>query len=102
MGLNPVVFKRVPEQRVLAKEVLEKLTGEYELMGMTATVALRGEHALTLIVPGQPQYELTLDEGMRFKLKGVEGFSVEFNMDGDRVIEMTVRQPNGVFTATRK
>jgi hypothetical protein len=100
---GPVVFTRVADKSLSTKEALEKFAGAYELMGMTATVALRGENTLVLTVPGQPPYELVPSGAIRFNLKGLQGFHVTFKSDDSgRVVEAVVHQPNGEFNAKRK
>jgi hypothetical protein len=102
MGLKPVTFTRVPEQAAVEKGMLEQYAGTYELMGVSVRVALRGQQTLILTVPGQPQYELVPFTGERFRLKGVEGFSVEFTREGGQVTGMVFHQPNGDFPAKRQ
>lgn len=67
------------------------------------TVALRGEHTLTLTVPGQPTYELVPTRGTSFDIKGLHGFSVKFEKDASgAVTQLIIYQPNGTFVAKRK
>jgi CubicO group peptidase (beta-lactamase class C family) len=95
-----IIFNRAPEK--LALDVLQTLTGDYVLNGQTVNLALIGE-ALRLTVPGQPQYELVPTRGLSFDVKGLPGFSVEFQKDGSgRISEALFSQPNGVFHAKRK
>lgn len=99
-GVKDIVFLRRGEK--VAKEVLETLVGEYQLMTMTATVAIV-DNKLTLTVPGQPRNELVPTRGLSFDLKGVPGFSVEFKKDeAGKIFELVFFQPNGTFTAKRK
>jgi hypothetical protein len=58
---------------------------------------------LRLTVPGQPQYELVPAKGLSFNVKGLPGFSVEFQKDASgKISEAVFNQPNGVFRAARK
>jgi CubicO group peptidase (beta-lactamase class C family) len=103
MAGKPIEFRRVVDAQLRQRATLEKFTGQYELMGMTASVSLRGEGTLIITVPGQPSYELLPVDETHFKLKGLEGFSVEFKVGEDgRVIEAIFHQPNGDFTVKRK
>jgi len=79
-----------------------KYLGNYELNDMIATVALRGEKTLILTVPGQPVYELATVTENEFDIKGLNGYSVSFNIKGDKANEIVFHQPNGTFTAKRK
>jgi CubicO group peptidase (beta-lactamase class C family) len=97
------VFSKMPEKKMMEKSFLEKFVGEYELSGTIMTVTLKGEKALFLSVPGQPEYELVPYKGAEFNLKGLAGFSVEFIVDeAGAVKEAKVTQPNGVFAAKKK
>ena len=59
--------------------------------------------SLRLTVPGQPQYELLPTKGLAFDVKGLPGFSVEFQKDGSgKISEAVFTQPNGVVRAARK
>ena len=58
---------------------------------------------LHLFVPGQPEYELAPGGNHKFVLKGVQGYSVQFAMEGNgKVTDVTFMQPNGNFKAVRK
>jgi len=95
-----IAFTRAPEK--ISAEALQTLTGEYLLGPQTITVSLSGE-TLHLTVPGQPQYELVPTKGLSFDIKGLPGFSVDFQKDGSgKITEVVFNQPNGVFHAKRK
>ncbi|NQT81016.1 MAG: serine hydrolase [Candidatus Aminicenantes bacterium] len=97
------VFTRLPEKAMMEKSFLEKFAGEYMLGEVMATVFIKGENTLYLVVPGQPEYELVPYKGTTFNFKDLAGFSIEFVMDESGVvIEAKVTQPNGVFTAKKK
>lgn len=98
-----IVFFRVAEKEMLERSFLEKFVGQYMLGEVTVTVSLKGEKALVLTVPGQPEYELVPYKGTEFNLKNLAGFSVEFIMDESGAVkEAKITQPNGVFTAKKK
>jgi CubicO group peptidase (beta-lactamase class C family) len=103
-GLEPslgedVIFTRAPEK--IASDILRTLVGDYVLNGQTVNVALIG-NALSLTVPGQPQYELVPAKALSFNLKGLSGFSIEFQTDASgRISEAVFSQPDGVFHAKR-
>ncbi|MBC8358146.1 MAG: serine hydrolase [Candidatus Aminicenantes bacterium] len=97
------IFTRLPEKAMMEKSFLEKFAGEYVLGEVTATVFIKGENTLYLVVPGQPEYELVPYKGTTFNFKDLAGFSIEFVMDeSGAVIEAKITQPNGVFTAKKK
>jgi len=102
-NVDPIVFNRMPEKKMMEKDFLEKFTGEYNLMDKTLTVFLKGEDTLFLSIPGQPEYELVPYKGTEFNLKNFSGYSVEFIMDeSGNVVEVKIKQPEGVFTAKKK
>src|SRR5438132_390099 len=95
-----IVFTRAPEK--IAADVLQSVTGDYVLNGQAVSVALIGG-LLRLTVPGQPQYELVPTKGLSFDVKGLPGFSIEFQKDATgKISEAVFDQPNGVFRAARK
>ncbi len=101
-SVHEIVFTRAPDRSVLQKSVLEPLAGQYQLGPATATVALRGDNAITLALPGQPAYELVPTGGLKFLVKGLTGYSVEFKKnDGGAVDQLVFYQPNGTFVANR-
>jgi len=102
-SVHEIVFTRAADRSVLRKEVLAPLAGEYQLGPATATIALRGDNAITLTLPGQPAYELVPTGGLKFLISGMTGYSVEFKKSsGATVDELVFYQPNGTFVAKRK
>ena len=103
IGVKDIEFTRMPEKKMKDIKFLEKFVGEYDLRGIIATVAIKGENTLMLTVPGQPQYELVPYKGTDFTIKNLKGFSIKFIMDeSGTVTELESHQPNGVFTAKKK
>lgn len=102
-ALDPIDFKRTPNEITVDKEILESYVGEYELSGMTAKIYLKGDETLFLFVPGQPEYELLATGLHKFSLKSLEGFKLEF-IEGENkaIIEVLFIQPNGTFKAIKK
>jgi CubicO group peptidase (beta-lactamase class C family) len=95
-----IIFTRAPEK--IATDVLESIAGDYLLNGQAVNVALVAG-ALRLTVPGQPQYDLVPVKGLSFDVKGLPGFSVDFQKDASgKISEAVFNQPNGVFRAKRK
>jgi hypothetical protein len=100
--VHEIVFTRAPDRSVLQKTVLEPLAGQYQLGPAVASVALRGDNAITLVLAGQPAYELVPTGGLKFLVKGLTGYSVEFKKnDGGVVDQLVFYQPNGTFVAKR-
>src|SRR5262249_49636984 len=91
------VFTRQGEARMKEKMFLEPLTGVYERGATNTTVAMKGDNALTLTLPGQGTFDLEPVRGTKFNIKGLSGYSVEFRGE-----DLVFYQPNGTFSATRK
>lgn len=102
-NVGDIVFARVADESMKQKSFLQAFVGQYELGATTVAVALKGDSALTLTVPGQPTYELVPTRGTSFDIKGLNGYSVEFKKDAaGAVAEVVFYQPNGTFVAKRK
>ena len=102
-GVKEIVFRREAPAMEISKAELQKYLGEYQLPGILAKVYLRGENTLMLLVPGQPDYELVPVKKDLFKIKALEGFNIQFDLnDKGEVTSMNAIQPNGVFKAPKK
>jgi uncharacterized protein len=77
---------------------LEKYVGvfEFEEVAVTATTLMKGE-ALWVSAPGQGDFELVPVSLHVFSLKGVPGYTLKFEMDGDKPAGLIAIQPNGTF-----
>jgi CubicO group peptidase (beta-lactamase class C family) len=101
-GVEPIVFTRVASESLKSEEYLSKFVGDYDLMGQTVKFEVRSG-VLFAIVPGQPDYELVPTKENNFKLKIIEGYSVEFKLDeAGKVTEAVFHQPQGDFPVKRK
>ena len=93
---------RAADESLATEEHLAKFAGTYEIMGQQITIDLRGDNVLMLNVPGQPAYELEPYSESEFKLKGMEGYTLEFKFDENgAVVEAVSHQPNGSFTVKK-
>lgn len=101
--VNPIVFKHLPKTVAIDAETLEQYAGTYELSGMPIKVYTKNGDTLYVFVEGQPEYELVAIGTHLFSFKVIESFKVEFSESDDKSINaITLIQPNGTFTATRK
>jgi len=67
------------------------------------TVMIDGSGKLSLVVPGQPKYELIPRRGTSFDVKGLSGYSIEFRKDSaGKVTEAVFYEPDGAYVAKRK
>jgi hypothetical protein len=82
---------------------LEKYVGVYQFEGinLAATTMIKG-NALWLSAPGQGEAEMVPISENTFTLKGAQGFTLKFEMDGDKAVGLTSTQPNGTFKAKVK
>jgi CubicO group peptidase (beta-lactamase class C family) len=95
--LKDITFVRLGDRKMMQKTFLQPLSGEYQFGPLVAVVALKGDAALTLTMPGQPVYNLVPVRGTKFNIKELNGYSVEFKTD-----ELVFYQPSGTFSATKK
>lgn len=87
----------------VVKSDLEKYAGEYEVSGITVKVYIRGENTLMVLVPGQPDYELTPTRPLEFDFKALKGYSIKFETNEEgKIIALNFVQPNGTFRAVKK
>ncbi len=82
-----------------AKE-LEKYVGafEFEAIPLIATTSIKN-NALWIFAPGQGEYELVPLSLNSFTIKGMSGYKLQFEMDGDKPLGLTSTQPNGIYKA---
>jgi len=99
--LEPARLTKKPEAKLSDPAYLQKLVGRYQLPGQVATVSLKGE-TLTLVLPGQPEYDLLPRLGDEFILKQVQAISIRFiSDDKGRVAGFELSQAGSVFEAKR-
>jgi hypothetical protein len=84
----------------LTTKELEKYVGafEFESISLTATTSIKG-NALWVSAPGQGEFELVPLSLNTFTVKGVQGYTLKFEVDGDKAVGLTSTQPNGTFKA---
>jgi CubicO group peptidase (beta-lactamase class C family) len=95
--LKDITFSKLGDHSMAQKTFLQPLTGDYQRGPLLAAVALKGDSALTLTLPGQPVYNLVPVHGTKFNIKELNGYSVEFKGD-----DLVFYQPTGTFSATRR
>jgi CubicO group peptidase (beta-lactamase class C family) len=101
-GTHDIVFARLAEARMRKPEFLKSLAGDYELGSSTARVAMRGGE-LALTISGQPTYTLEPVRGTTFRIKELNGYSIEFRLDASGQAQSAgFFQPDGNYLATRK
>lgn len=95
--VKEIVFTRLGDRKMTEPSFLRPLTGAYQRGPATVTVAMKGDHELTVTMPGQGAMLLKPVRGTKFEIKSMTGYSVEFKGD-----DLVFYQPNGTFVATRK
>jgi CubicO group peptidase (beta-lactamase class C family) len=102
-AVKDISFEKLPPTMKVQKADLQKYTGDYNLEGTTVKVYIRGENTLMVLVPGQPDYELSPTKKDEFDLKILKGYSVKFEVtEKNEVLSLSFIQPNGIFKATKK
>jgi len=96
---HPLEFTWVPKIKKLPKVVLQRYVGEYNLNGTAMKIGLNTNEVLVLSLPNQPNRELEALGKGKFRLKGLNGFSISFSQDAN---EFLLTQPNGTFKALKK
>lgn len=56
-AVKEIVFVRRPDARLFDPAYLARFTGDYDLLGQTVSVSVKG-NALVANLPGQPQFDL--------------------------------------------
>jgi CubicO group peptidase (beta-lactamase class C family) len=101
-SLKPIEFNKKEKEIALSVDSLQKYTGEYELSGTAAKLYLKA-NTLYLFVEGQPEYELVSLGNDKFTIKGLTGYSLQFEKnDKNEIASVSFIQPNGIFKATKK
>ena len=84
----------------LATKELEKYVAAFEFEGisLTATTMIK-DNALWVSAPGQGEFELVPLSTDTFTIKGLAGYRLHFEMEGNKPVGLTSTQPNGTYKA---
>jgi CubicO group peptidase (beta-lactamase class C family) len=94
----PLRFDRLADAQARDPDVLRRLCGTFAMGPIEIVVALRGDHVLTVTVPGVPPLELQpIGRGLRFEVAGRPGVTAEFDLDESGTVTRLVAQPLGIF-----
>jgi CubicO group peptidase (beta-lactamase class C family) len=95
---GPLRFDRLPDASARDPEVLRRLIGTYVMGPIEVVVAQRGDHVLTVAIPGTRPLELApTGSGLRFAVKSQPGVTAEFELDEAGAVTRLVAQPLGIF-----
>ena len=98
--VKDIVFARLAAGECTDARFRVRCVGRYRSGAAKHDVTLNPDGQLVLKPDNQPAYRLVPLHGRRFRIAGLEGYSVEFR--GDATIdEMIFHQPNGTFPAAR-
>ncbi len=98
-----VIFMKQKDEALVQKEYLDKFAGNYSYLGFTFVID-NSEKFLTVKAFGQPPYELLPERNNLFKVKGLEGYTVQFLTDESGTITtiQLIQPNNSIITAHRK
>jgi CubicO group peptidase (beta-lactamase class C family) len=96
-----LVFKKTLKPTTVSTSELNQYEGTYTIAGTDIQIIVK-ENTLHMIVPGQPEYELTAVGNDKFTVKNLEGFAVQFLKENGKVNAVNLIQPNGTFKADKK
>jgi predicted alpha/beta superfamily hydrolase len=71
---------------------------EFEGVDVVATTSMRGDE-LWVSAPGQGEFQLQPLSLNTFTVIGAPGYTLKFEMDGDKPVGLTAIQPNGTYKA---
>jgi CubicO group peptidase (beta-lactamase class C family) len=100
--LKPILFEKI--RLNLKTETLNtnEYIGNYKIANQTFNIFTKNDNTLYMLVKGQPEYQLIFHTKNKFKVKGLDGFSIEFNNIMNNVFtEVLLLQPQGNFKAIR-
>lgn len=99
---SPIRFERQADAALRDLALLERMVGDYSLMGQAIRVT-RSDSTLTATITGQPALELLPATHGRFKLEVADGYWVRFELpETGPAAVMVFIQPNGTFRAERR
>ena len=99
-----MTFKKQAPRRLSDPAFLQNLAGKYKMDKAETRVTIEARNrTLYATVPGQPTYTLEPFQGTEFKIKELNGYSVEFQLGPDnKATAISLIQPEGVFSAKRE
>lgn len=100
-AVAPIEFTRRVADEMRDPKTLDRYVGQYTMGAQIVTVKRR-DITLTLVVTGQPEFELVATGNGAFGLKGLDGYTIQFTPRGERADRAIFIQPNGTFAAVRK
>jgi len=100
--VKDIVFTRLPDRRMKEKAFLEPLAGTYILSDFKFLVTLRPDNVLTFTTPNGTMYELEPVRGTTFAVKKLSGTTLNFKMEGGKVMEVAFAQPGSTLVLKKQ
>jgi len=101
-SVKEIVFAKKPDARLFDPAYLARFSGEYNLLGQTISVSVKGS-VLVANIPGQPQFDLVPGLSGDFAIRQAQVITMHFLINAQgQVSGLEVRQPGTVLTAKRK
>ncbi|MCA1702691.1 MAG: hypothetical protein LC808_05245, partial [Actinobacteria bacterium] len=94
-NVESIVFKREPELPPV--ETCERLAGVYEMGPIEVAIEFSAPDRLIARTPGVGTRRLLPYDGLTFKVAGLEGMTVSFELGEKGSVREIVVQPIGVF-----
>jgi CubicO group peptidase (beta-lactamase class C family) len=99
--VKDIVFTRLAAGECTDAAFRERCVGMFKSGATAHRVTLEGNGGLLLKPDGQPSYHLAPEQGRRFRIVELAGFTVEFCGEKMSVDSIIFHQPNGTFVAKR-
>jgi hypothetical protein len=99
--VKDIVFERRATGDCLDSAFRARCVGQFKSGAIIHHVAVDGEGRLILKPDHQPAYRLEPQQDRLFRIRELEGFSVEFRGEGESIGQIVFHQPNGIFIADR-
>ena len=99
---SEVIFTRKPDLKMIDPSFLAKYTGSYEQAGQVFKLSLNEDNKLTVVIPGQPVYELVPVKLDKFKLKQFSDVVIQFTSEKEAITGFDLSQPSGVYHFSKK
>jgi len=101
-AVKEIVFVKKPDARLFDPAYLARFAGDYNMLGQTINVSIKG-NSLVANLPGQPPLDLLPSLSGDFVIKQMQVVSLHFVSDDQgKVSAVEIRQPGTVLTAKRK
>ena len=99
---SEVTFIKKTDASLSDPKTLSKYVGKYELAGDIIEIILKNEDVLISKMSGYPDYTLVPYKSHIFTFKEFSDYSIEFTLEGNKVITMKLVLPSGTYEYYKK